>query len=177
MSKYDTFQFTAGLPEAMTPSGSFIVENGYYGKQAAVIVVNELDPTAEPELLSTHERLDLADRRASKESREAGRAGVPKEFLPVELKLVPREKTYFDEDGSYGNANELLVLDTSTWTPEMWARLQWTGMFRKKLAVHFDSKLHTFETMEWRDYSGPAGATKTITRCTECMVVDTNLNL
>lgn len=177
MSKYDTFQFTADLPEAMTPSGPFIVENSYYGKQAAVVVVDELNPNAGPQLLSTHDRIDLADKRASKENREAGKAGEPKEFLPVELKLVPRYTTYFDEDGAYGDAKEILVLDTSTWTPQMWQRLQWTGGRRKELAVHFDAKVHTFTEQEYYDFSTGVAVKKTLNRCTECGVPEASLNI
>lgn len=170
-SKYEMFQFTTDLPKALLPNGEdFIVENSYHGKGGAVIRITD---TNRLDLVSVHDRMDLADRRARKEERE-----LPKEstddVLAVPIKLVPRNNTYFDVDGAYGNADELLVLDTSTWTPAMWQRLQWTGGHRLVLAKHFDAKIHEFEEIS---YSTSPTTKVTKLRCKECYMVEENLNL
>jgi hypothetical protein len=33
-------------------------------------------------------------------------------------------KTYFAEDGSYGDAERLVVMDTSDWTDEEWQKIE-----------------------------------------------------
>lgn len=33
-------------------------------------------------------------------------------------------KTYFAEDGSYGDAERLVVMDTSDWTDEDWEKIE-----------------------------------------------------
>lgn len=174
MSRYDTFQFKTDLPKALLPSGEdFIVENSYYGKSGAVVRVAE-DNTVT--LVSVHDRMDLASRRARAEERSLPKESTD-EVLSVEIKRVPRYTTYFDEDGAYGDAKEILVLDTSTWTPQMWQRLQWVGAFRRRLAIHFDSKKHEFEEFTYNSYAGGVVTPTTMNRCKECTMVESNLNL
>lgn len=58
----------------------------------------------------------------------------------------PMSKTYFGDDGNYGLAKDLLIFDTTEWTPEMWREIEDAEPDRASLAVHFSSGTHL-----WKD--------------------------
>lgn len=62
--------------------------------------------------------------------------------------------TYFAEDGSYGDATDLVLTDTSSWTSSMWDVVEnSTDSQRQQLAEHFVLGEHHFDTIE-DDFDG-----------------------
>jgi hypothetical protein len=65
-----------------------------------------------------------------------------------------KSKTYFAEDGSYGDAKDLVLTDTSSWTEPMWSAIDDAGdNNRQQLAEHFVFGEHNFDTTDW-DFDG-----------------------
>jgi hypothetical protein len=65
-----------------------------------------------------------------------------------------KSKTYFAEDGSYGDAKDLVLTDTSSWTELMWSAIDDAGdSERRELAEHFVAGEHQFNTTDW-DFDG-----------------------
>jgi hypothetical protein len=61
--------------------------------------------------------------------------------------------SYFTADGNYGG-DEIVVMETTTWTEIMWERVSETpDLDRLPLAQHFDTKEHDF-TQNERSYFG-----------------------
>lgn len=46
------------------------------------------------------------------------------------------EQTYFAKDGSYGSGVDLLLIDTSKWTAEMWEALEEAGDENRIVVAH-----------------------------------------
>jgi hypothetical protein len=56
--------------------------------------------------------------------------------------------SYFTADGNYGG-DEIVILDTTTWTELMWDSIsESTDTDRLLLAQHFDTKAHDFTQSE-----------------------------
>lgn len=65
-----------------------------------------------------------------------------------------KNQTYFADDGSYGDAKDLLITDTSSWTSAMWDVIEHsTDSERVLLASHFVNEEHRFDKTEW-DFDG-----------------------
>ena len=183
MTNYNEFQFSVVVLQALIDAGgALLATDPDYGKTAAIVqVFNDPDTGAVvTSVMSTHSRLDLATKKASKLAREASKSGTDTvDYLPVNIELVPRNKTYFGTDGEFGNADDLLIIDTSTWTPRMWQRLQWTRAYSRTLAEHYQAKAHTFE--ERRDYRldpvTKSWGYVTVMGCKDCYLEAKDLNL
>ena len=44
-------------------------------------------------------------------------------------------KTYFAEDGSYGDAENLVLLDTSNWTDKDWHEIEWSSDWERPIVA------------------------------------------
>lgn len=79
------------------------------------------------------------------------------------------EKTYFTVDGTYGCANEgadILIVDTTDWTTEMWEEIDGTSdNARMFLASHFAAGWHPMDV----DENGTP-------RCKQCFFEAKHLN-
>jgi hypothetical protein len=183
MTNYNEFQFSVDVPQALIDAGGpLLATDPDYGKTAAIVeIATHEDGTVQTAIISTHSRLDLATKKASKLARDVSKVagGNAVDYLPVNIELVPRNKTYFGTDGEFGNADDLLIIDTSTWTPRMWQRLQWTRAYSRTLAEHYQAKAHTFE--ERRDYRldpvTKSWGYVTVMGCKDCYLEAKDLNL
>lgn len=74
--------------------------------------------------------------------------GTQTEHLPKHHeKEKTMSNTYFGDDGNYGPAKGIIILDTSNWEPEMWREIiDVEDTERSSLAVHFSSGVHL-----WKD--------------------------
>ena len=53
---------------------------------------------------------------------------------------------YFSDDGSYGTATGMIIVDTEKWTPDMWdAIIESSDMERSGVALHFASGRHLWQ--------------------------------
>jgi hypothetical protein len=148
MAEYNTFKYIPELPVGMPVSdwaGTMLYTWSDRSDITAGVVM--LKDGVFESIWSVHSRLPLAEARAKKYAKEntiAGRA-----FIAVPLNLQPRNKTYFS-GSSFGNAEEMLVLDTSEWSMEMWNKLRYNAN-TIELAKHFAEGVHEFEERKtWR---------------------------
>jgi hypothetical protein len=56
------------------------------------------------------------------------------------------DKSFFTEEGTYGSAGELAILDTSTWTSEDWHRVEECSDAERRVIAEIITK---FRSGEW----------------------------
>lgn len=148
MAEYNSFKYIPTLPEGLPISdwaGTMVYTWSDRSDITAGVVM--LKDGTYDSIWSVHSRLPLAEARAKKYAKENTIAG--RTFIAVPLNLQPRNQTYFS-GSSFGNAEGLMVLDTSEWSMEMWARLRYSAD-TTTLATHFAEGVHEFETKKtWR---------------------------
>jgi len=164
-SKYDKYQYKVVLPAGVTESE--VIPAGFTSltevdlkdalKSHAVIKLNN---GVYVDFISSHARIDLADKKASQLSRAEKDLDI--EYIAVPLKLCQRLVTVFTKDGWFGNADDTFSVDTSKWTIPMWDHLRWNWN-RLEYAKHYAAGIHSFDAK-----SGI---------CVECYLTKANLGL
>ena len=187
MTTYYNFQFEAVLPENLAKYAgiypAIFVEDSDYQKTFAVFEFVS-SPTGEPLRImpiSNHLRRDLAVKKAKSIKVPTPLSGEKIEYLPVELRMRPRLQTYFIgseayEAGwtSYGDASNLVVLDTGHWTPEMWNYLRNVNPTKQKeRALHYQEGIHKF--VPQNRWIPELRATKEISACQVCYLTPAEL--
>lgn len=148
MAEYNSFQYIPELPIGM-PISDWVGTMLYTWSERSDVTAGVclLVDGAYQAIWTVHSRMALAEAKAKKNNAENTTAG--RTFIAVPLNLKPRNQTYFSGH-SFGNAEEMLVLDTSEWTMEMWGRLRYANK-SQDLAKHFAEGVHDFQEKEtWR---------------------------
>jgi hypothetical protein len=177
---YSEFLYDVELPPALEAGGKLLATSTSPHKEACVVQVtfdkatNKVDGVS---VTTVHDRFELADKKASKllkelESKSKHLVGVV-DFIAIPLTRVARNKTYFDANNGFGDADDQIVLDTSTWTPKMWEILQW-HWDRLKMAQHFDAKKH--DLLGKQNSWDKSGAYVGIPACSTCALTPEQLN-
>lgn len=191
MATYYNFQFDAVLPEHLAKYVGIkypnpIVEDTDYQKAFAVfeVVSNSAGEPLKISHISNHLRRDLAVKKAkSIKVPTTMLSGEKVEYLPIELQMRPRRKTYFIGDDkyepswtSYGDASEITIIDTENWTPEMWNYLRSVNPTKQKeRALHYVKAIHNF--VKQNRWIREASQTKEISACETCYLTPAELNL
>lgn len=146
MAEYNSFKYFATLPDSVRNDDKrmdFI----WSDRPDITFGVAMLQDGMFQSLWSVHSRGSLAESKAKRNTKENTIAG--RTFIAVPLNIKPRNQTYFSGD-SFGNAEGMLVLDTSEWSMEMWSRLRYQAN-TEVLAKHFAEGVHDFEEKQtWR---------------------------
>lgn len=58
---------------------------------------------------------------------------------PPQTDRIPTMKHYFAQDGNYGTADEIEIVDTSNWTEEMWDLIDEYEYARHTIAFMFNA--------------------------------------
>ena len=176
MNNYDEVTYKLDVPEALTAGQILTGTDANFGKQSAIVEVVDDGEKTVLNVISLHDRTDLATKKANKLAREMSKVagGNLVDYIVADAVALPRTNTYFGENGEYGNADNIVAFDTTDWTDRMWERIRWNPR-KLETAKHFYNKEHKMvEASYWT--SPTSGLVKGL-RCEESYLRPDELNL
>ena len=138
---YESYGYTIDEPHGVVYNYRHPWREPHPNKTHAVLQIKDGVFNA---VLSTHKRIDLAEKAVTKYGRETD--DVSLDFIVVKMTREARDRTYFTPDNNYGSPDKIVEMDTSDWTNEMWEVLRIVWYTRFDTAKHFNDKTHNFIT-------------------------------